>query len=86
MRRAVAWCWKGHATRSTCGLLAGLILIRFVAHTWLLAALIRTHSLGALRIIFLGIPAYLFGLVIAGLIALALWIWLIADLALVALR
>ena len=67
-------------------LLAGFLLIRLVAHTWLLVALIRTHSLGALRIIFLGIPAYLFGLVIAGLIALALWIWLIADLALVALR
>ncbi|GBL23661.1 hypothetical protein EMGBS6_04460 [Opitutia bacterium] len=67
-------------------LLAGFLLIRLVAHTWLLAALIRAHSLGALRIILLGIPAYLFGLVIAGLIAFALWTWLIADLALVALR
>jgi len=67
-------------------LLVGFLLIRLVAHTWLLAALIRTHSLGALRIIFLGIPVYLFGLVIAGLIALTLWIWLIADLVLVALR
>lgn len=67
-------------------LFASFLLIRLVAHTWLLAALIRTHSLGALRIIFFGIPAYLLGLVIAGLIALALWTWLIADLALVALR
>ncbi len=67
-------------------LLVGLLLIRLVAHTWLLAALIRTHSLGALRIIFLGIPACLFGLAVAGLIALALWVWIVADLALVALR
>lgn len=67
-------------------LLVGFLLIRLVAHTWLLAALVRTHSLGALRIIFLGIPAYLFGLVIAGMIALALWLWIIADLVLVALR
>lgn len=67
-------------------LLGGFLLIRLVAHTWLLVALIRTHSLGALRIIFLGIPAYLFGLAVAGLIALALWIWLISDLSLGALR
>ena len=67
-------------------LFAGFLLIRLVAHTWLLASLVRTHSLGALRIIFFGIPAYLFGLVIAGLITLALWVWLVADLALVALR
>ena len=67
-------------------LLGGLLLIRLVAHTWLFASLVRTHSLGALRIIFLGIPAYLFALTIAGLLALATWAWLVSDLALAALR
>jgi hypothetical protein len=67
-------------------LLAGLLLIRLIAHTWLLVSLSRTHSLGALRIIFLGIPSLLFALAVSILITTALWIWLIADLALTALR
>lgn len=67
-------------------LLVGFLLIRLVAHTWLLASLVRTHSLGALRIIFLGLPALLFGLGLSILLTLATWTWLTADLALAALR
>jgi hypothetical protein len=72
---------------SKCGLLlAGLLLIRLIAHTWLLISLARTHSLGALRIIFLGLPSLLFALAVSSLITTALSIWLVADLALAALR
>ena len=67
-------------------LLAGLLLIRLIAHTWLLVSLSRTHSLGALRIIFLGLPALFFGLGLSILLTLATWIWLVSDLALAALR
>jgi hypothetical protein len=70
-----------------CGLLlAGLLLIRLIAHTWLLISVSRTHSLGALRIIFLGLPALLFGLGLSILLTLATWTWLVSDLALAALR
>jgi hypothetical protein len=70
-----------------CGLLlAGLLLIRLIAHAWLLVSLAQAHSLGALRIIFLGLPALFFGLAIAILLAFATWVWLAADLALVSLR
>jgi hypothetical protein len=70
-----------------CGLLlAGLLLIRLIAHTWLLVSLAQAHSLGALRIIFLGLPALLFGLAVSVLLSLATWTWLTADLALAALR
>ena len=72
---------------SKCGLLlAGLLLIRLIAHTWLLVSLAQAHSLGALRIIFLGLPALLFGLAVSILLTLATWTWLTADLALAALR
>jgi hypothetical protein len=72
---------------SKCGLLlAGLLLIRLIAHSWLLVSLARTHSLGALRIIFLGLPGLLFALAVSSLVTTALWTWLIADLALAALR
>ena len=67
-------------------LLAGLLLIRLIAHSWLLISLARTHSLGALRIIFLGLPSLLFALAVSSLISTALWTWLVADLALVAIR
>ena len=67
-------------------LLAGLLLIRLIAHTWLLISLARTHSLGALRIIFLGLPSLLFALAVSSLVTTALWTWLVADLALAALR
>ena len=67
-------------------LLAGLLLIRLIAHTWLLVSLAQAHSLGALRIIFLGLPALLFGLGLSILLTLATWTWLVADLALAALR
>ena len=67
-------------------LLAGLLLIRLIAHTWLLVSLAQTHSLGALRIIFLGLPALFFGLGLSILLTLATWIWLVSDLALAALR
>ena len=67
-------------------LLAGLLLIRLIAHTWLLISLTRAHSLGALRIIFLGLPALFFGLGLSILLTLATWTWLTADLALAALR
>ena len=67
-------------------LLVGLLLIRLVAHTWLLVSLSRAHSLGALRIIFLGLPALFFGLAIAILLSFATWAWLSADLALAAIR
>ena len=67
-------------------LLAGLLLIRLIAHTWLLVSLAQAHSLGALRIIFLGLPALLFGLGLSILLTLATWTWLTADLALAALR
>ena len=70
-----------------CGLLlAGLLLIRLIAHAWLLISLTRVHSLGALRIIFLGIPALFFGLGLSILLTLATWTWLVSDLALAALR
>ena len=67
-------------------LLVGLLLIRLIAHAWLLVSLSRTHSLGALRIIFLGLPALLFSLAVSSLVTLATWTWLVADLALAALR
>ena len=67
-------------------LLIGLLLIRLIAHSWLLISLAQAHSLGALRIIFLGLPALLFGLAVAVLLSLATWTWLTADLALAALR
>jgi hypothetical protein len=72
---------------SKCGLLlAGLLLIRLIAHAWLLISLTRVHSLGALRIIFLGLPSLLFALGLSILLALATWTWLVADLALEAIR
>ena len=72
---------------SQCGLLlVGLLLIRLIAHTWLLISLSRAHSLGALRIIFLGLPALLCSLALAILLSLATWTWLASDLALAALR
>ena len=67
-------------------LLAGLLFIRFIAHTWLLVSLAQAHSLGALRIIFLGLPALLFSLAVSSLVTTATWTWLVADLALAALR
>ena len=67
-------------------LLAGLLLIRLIAHSWLLISLARVHSLGALRIIFLGLPSLLFALAVSSLVTTALWTWLTADLALAALR
>ena len=67
-------------------LLAGLLLIRLIAHSWLLVSLAQAHSLGALRIIFLGLPALLFSLAVSSLVTLATWTWLVADLALAALR
>jgi hypothetical protein len=67
-------------------LLIGLLLIRLIAHTWLLVSLAQAHSLGALRIIFLGLPALFFSLVVSILLTLATWTWLVADLALAALR
>jgi hypothetical protein len=67
-------------------LLAGLLLIRLIAHSWLLISIVRAHSLGALRIIFLGLPGLLFALAVSSLVTTALWTWLVADLALTALR
>ena len=67
-------------------LLVGLLLIRLIAHSWLLISLAQAHSLGALRIIFLGLPALLFALAVSVLLTLATWTWLVADLALAALR
>ena len=67
-------------------LLGGLLLIRLIAHSWLLISLAQAHSLGALRIIFLGLPALFFGLGLSILLTLATWTWLTADLALAALR
>ena len=67
-------------------LLAGLLLIRLIAHIWLLVSLASTHSLGALRIIFLGLPSLLIALAVSSLVTTALWTWLTADLALAALR
>jgi len=67
-------------------LLAGLLLIRLIAHAWLLVSLTQVHSLGALRIIFLGLPSLLFALAVSSLITTALWAWLVSDLALAALR
>ena len=67
-------------------LLIGLLFIRLIAHAWLLISLARTHSLGALRIIFLGLPALFFGLGLSILLTLATWTWLVAGLALAALR
>jgi len=59
---------------------------RLIAHSWLLVSLARVHSLGALRIIFLGLPGLLCALALSSLITTALWTWLVADLALAALR
>jgi len=71
---------------SKCGLLlAGLLLIRLIAHAWLLVSLSRTHSLGALRIIFLGLPSLLFAFAVSSLVTTALWTWLTAGFALTAL-
>jgi hypothetical protein len=67
-------------------LLVGFLFIRLIAHAWLLVSLAHTHSLGALRIIFLGLPALLFSLALSTLLTLAIWTWLAADLALAALR
>jgi hypothetical protein len=67
-------------------LVGSLFFIRFIAHVWLLAQVVRAHSLGALRIIFLGIPALLAATVIAWLVATATASWLICDFVLSALR
>ena len=67
-------------------LLIGLLLIRLIAHSWLLISLAQAHSLGALRIIFLGLPALLFSFAVSILLTFATWTWLVADLALAALR
>ena len=67
-------------------LLIGLLFIRLIAHIWLLVSLSRIHSLGALRIIFLGLPTLFFALAVSVLLSLATWTWLTADLALAALR
>jgi hypothetical protein len=67
------------------GLFGGLLFIRFIAQVWLLAQVVRAHSLGALRIIFLGLPALFFALAVSILLTLATWTWLVADLALAAL-
>lgn len=67
-------------------LIGGLFFIRFIAHVWLLAQVGRAHSLGALRIIFLGIPTLLIVIVIAWLVATATASWLICDFVLSALR
>ena len=68
------------------GLFGGLLLIRFIAQVWLLALVVRAHDLGALRIIFLGIPVMLIAIVIAWLVATATASWLICDFVLSALR
>jgi hypothetical protein len=68
------------------GLFGGLLFIRFIAQVWLLAQVVRAHSLGALRIIFLGIPTMLIAKVIAWLVATATASWLICDFVLSALR
>jgi hypothetical protein len=76
-----------HSLVSQCLLLlGGLLLIRLIAHSWLLISLAQAHSLGALRIIFLGLPALLFALAVSSLVTTALWTWLVADLALAASR
>ena len=68
------------------GLFGGLLFIRFIAQIWLLAQVVRAHSLGALRINFLGIPTMLIATVIAWLVATATASWLICDFVLSALR
>jgi hypothetical protein len=67
-------------------LVGGLLVIRFIAQFWLLAQVVRAHALGALRIIFLGIPVLLVATVIAWLVATATAAWIISDFALKALR
>ena len=66
-------------------LLGGLLLLRLGAHLWLLVALIRVHSMGALRIVLLGLPVFLLGLSIACLLTILTWAWLASDLAFIAL-
>ena len=51
---------------------------------WVLLA--RSHVFGPVRIIFLGLPSLLFALAVSSLVTTALWTWLVADLALAALR
>ena len=67
-------------------LLVGLLLIRLIAHAWLLISLTRAHSLGALRIIFLGLPALFLALAVSALFAFTHWLWFTASFALDVLR
>jgi len=67
------------------GLVVGLIAIRLIALAWLLIDLTESHRLGALRVIFLGLPTLFLSLAASALFAFAWWLWFTAGFALTAL-
>ena len=88
---ALGWTWWQVAYGDdflfrTLSLGVGLVAIRLIALAWLLVALTERHRLGALRVIFLGVPALLLSLGASALFAFAWWLWFTAGFALAALR
>ena len=87
----LAWTWLmiahgGDFLTRTLGLAGGLIAIRLISLTWLLVDLTKRHQLGALRVIFLGLPTLFLSLAGAALFAFAHWLWFTAGFALDVLR
>jgi hypothetical protein len=60
--------------------------VTLLALAWLLVDVSERHRLGAWRIVLLGVPTLLASLAVSSLVTTALWTWLVADLALAALR
>ena len=67
------------------GLGLGLASIRLITLAWLLVDLTERHRLGALRVIFLGVPTLFLSLAASALFAFAWWLWFTAGFALTAL-
>ena len=87
---ALGWTWWQVAyvddfMSRALGLGVGLIAIRLIALAWLLVDLTERHRLGALRVIFLGLPTLFLSLVASALFAFVWWLWFTAGFALAAL-
>jgi hypothetical protein len=63
-----------------------LVSIRLITLAWLLVDVTERHRLGALRVIFLGLPTLLLSLAFSALFAFAWWLWFTAGFALQALN
>lgn len=63
----------------------GLVAIRLITLAWLLVDITDRHRLGALRVLFLGLPTLFLSLVASALFAFAWWLWFTSGFALQAL-